>query len=491
MTASPDDAAASDVPPRADAGLAAPSFPGSPDRRTPEDRSMTQQPPAHDETVRLPADGGNGRPSLEGRRPSAAAAQEARPVPGERPDDAGWPDDTRPVTRDWLLGAPAEAPVPPEAPAEEPGEPTAEATPAVDAAASELPAEAGPEWVTEQIDPVRSEPAAPSTGMTPVPATAADETAGIDGLPYSVDAGGPGAPQDPTGGEPPFGSPGPRWRRPAVLVPLLLLVVLGAGYGVDLLVTSGDVARSTVVAGVDIGGLSPAAAADTLERDLAPRLAADRKVTADDVDATLSPPAAGITLDVDATVDGADDQPLNPWTRLVTLFSDRQVEPVLAVDETALDAQLEALAEQVDRAPVDATIAFDGTTPRLVEPADGRALDRADSADALTGALVSGADPATPVDLPVRISRVHVDAATAQQVLDETVTPALSAPVEVTSDDGGITAEVPVAAIAASLTFTPQESGDLQVGIDPAALQTALGDQLRAFGTPAQDARFE
>jgi vancomycin resistance protein YoaR len=452
---------------------------------------MTQQPPAHDETVRLPADGGNGRPSLEGRRPSAAAAQEARPVPGERPDDAGWPDDTRPVTRDWLLGAPAEAPVPPEAPAEEPGEPTAEATPAVDVAASEPPAEAGPDWVTEQIDPVRSEPAAPSTGMTPVPATAADETAGIDGLPYSVDAGGPGAPQNPTGGQPPFGSPGPRWPRPAVLVPLLLLVVLGAGYGVDLVVTSGDVARSTVVAGVDIGGLSPAAAADTLERDLAPRLAADRKVTADDVDATLSPPAAGITLDVDATVDRADDQPLNPWTRLVTLFSDRQVEPVLAVDETALDAQLEALAEQVDRAPVDATIAFDGTTPRLVEPADGRALDRADSADALTGALVSGADPATPVDLPVRISRVHVDAATAQQVLDETVTPALSAPVEVTSDDGGITAEVPVAAIAASLTFTPQESGDLQVGIDPAALQTALGDQLRAFGTPAQDARFE
>src|SRR4051812_39653412 len=188
MTASPDDAAASDVPPRADAGLAAPSFPGSPDRRTPEDRSMTQQPPAHDETVRLPADGGNGRPRLEGRRPSAAAPQEARPVPDERPDDAGWPDDTRPVTRDWLLGAPAEGPRPVEAPAE-----------------------------------TTTEPAAPSTSTTPVPATASDETDATHGLALSADVGGPGAPQDPTSGEPPYGSQRPWWRRPAVLVPLLLL----------------------------------------------------------------------------------------------------------------------------------------------------------------------------------------------------------------------------------------------------------------------------
>jgi vancomycin resistance protein YoaR len=453
---------------------------------------MTQQSPAPDETVRLPADGGNGRPRLEGRRPSAAAPQEARPVPDQRPDDVRWPDDTRPVTRDWLLGARADAPVPAEAPAEATTGPTAPADlapPAEDVATPRPAAEAGPDRVTEQIDPVRPQPAAPSTSTTPVPGTAADETGAIHGLTLS-DAGGPGAPQGPTDGEPPYGS-GPGWRRPAVLVPLLLLVVLGMGYGIDLLLTSGHVARSTVVAGVDIGGLSPAAAADTLEHDLAPRIAADRTVTADDVEGTLSPSAAGITLDVDATVDRADDQPLNPWTRLVTLFSERQVEPVLTVDETALNAQLDGLAEQVDRAPVDATIAFDGTTPRLVQPADGRALDRADSADALTDALASGADPATPVDLPVRIAPVHVDAATAQRVLDETVTPALSAPVQVTSENGDTTAEVPVAAIAASLTFTPQESGDLQVSIDPAALQTALGDELKAFGAPAQDARFE
>src|SRR4051812_49703624 len=102
MTASPDDAAASSAPPRAGGGPAAPSFPGSPGRRHPEDSPMPQRPalsddrlsddtvrhePLPDETVRMRADG---------PAPDGAAA----PVP------ARFADDTRPVTRDWLLGAP-------------------------------------------------------------------------------------------------------------------------------------------------------------------------------------------------------------------------------------------------------------------------------------------------------------------------------------------------------------------------------------------------
>ena len=61
---------------------------------------------------------------------------------------------------------------------------------------------------------------------------------------------------------PPSGPRGPWWRRRAVLVPAGAVAVLAAAYGVDLLVSSGDIPRSTVVAGVDIGGLSPAAAAE-------------------------------------------------------------------------------------------------------------------------------------------------------------------------------------------------------------------------------------
>src|SRR4051794_18557136 len=130
MAASPDDAAASDVPPRADAGPAAPSFPGTPDRRPPEDRPVTQHSPPHDETVRMPADGR--RPHLAGVRPTVPTASGERPGTGERPE-AAEPDETRPVTRDWLLGAP----------------PAESAATAADDARDGAGAETGADWSTE------------------------------------------------------------------------------------------------------------------------------------------------------------------------------------------------------------------------------------------------------------------------------------------------------------------------------------------------------
>jgi vancomycin resistance protein YoaR len=290
--------------------------------------------------------------------------------------------------------------------------------------------------------------------------------------------------------EPPPGSRGPWWRRRALLIPVGAAAALAAIYGLDLALAQGDIPRSTVVAGVDIGGLSPAAAASTLERELAPVVSADHAVVADDVATTFSPAAAGLALDVPGTLEAADDQPLNPWTRLVTLFDEREVTPVLATEDTALAAQIESIAAQVDRAPRNATITFEGTTPSVVDAADGREMDRDGATDAITEALVAGQDPETPVDLPVDITPVSVDRAEAERVLEETVRPAVSAPVEVVSEDGGTSAEVPEAAIAASMVFTPQESGELAVSIDPSALQTALGEELAAFGTPAKDADF-
>ncbi|WP_324273372.1 hypothetical protein [Blastococcus brunescens] len=65
---------------------------------------MPQQPPVHDETVRMRPEDTDGRPSPDGTRPGPDSS---RPAPDEGPpaqvDDH---DDTRPVTRDWLLGAP-------------------------------------------------------------------------------------------------------------------------------------------------------------------------------------------------------------------------------------------------------------------------------------------------------------------------------------------------------------------------------------------------
>src|SRR3954453_8712758 len=501
MTASPDDAAASDSPPRADVGPAAPSFRGTPGRRRPEDPYMPQHSPVSDETVRMRPDDSAGRTPLDVRG-------------GHEPDelDPDEFDDTRPVPRDWLRGAPetTQAEQPPAAGEPEPVAAASDDTaPATDgtAATTDDTASTVDDTASTVDDTVStaddSVSATDDTAVldrdtldrTVLEAEAPDEpdTDIVGTGPLTDDGSGTDTPDGPPPGEePPTGGPrGPWWRRKAVVAPAGVLVALAAAYGLDLLISSGDIPRHTVVAGVDIGGLSPAAAATALEKDLAPRLSADHTVVADDVTVTVSPAAAGIVLDVDGTVDSAADQPLNPWTRLVTLFGDRTVDPVLRKDDTALTAQLETVAEQVDRAPGDATIAIEDTTPSVVQPVDGRKLDRTGSADALTTALASGADPRTPIGLPVDMTRVRVDAQEAQRVLDERGTPALAAPVGINSQDGGTHGEVPVAAIASSLTFTPKDDGTLAVGVDPEKLRTALGDQLGDFGTPAQDARFE
>lgn len=413
----------------------------------------------------------------------------AQPVP-DQPDQAagidaeGLSDETRPVPRD-------RGPVGPEVP----GPPTAIRTPAQPVPGAEDGA-GTPTVEDGETQDIRFAPGE-APAQLPPPAADADQHTGV--LPPVTD--GPddgdrarGDDSDDSDGGGPGDTPRgrrPWWRRPAVVTPVAAVGVLAAAYGVDLLVSGGDVPRNTVVAGVDIGGLSPAAATERLQTELAPRVVADHVVLADGVEGTLSPATAGITLDVEGTVERAGEQPLDPWTRLVSLVDEREVAPVITGEETALAAQIDGIAEQVDRAPVDATIAIEGTSADVVEPVSGRTLDREGAAEAVTAALASGGDPDTPIELPVDVTEVSVDAAEAQRVLDETVTPGLAAPVTVTSQDGATSVEVPETALAASLTFTPQEDGGLAVAVDPAALQEAMGDDFAEFGTPAEDARFE
>lgn len=337
-------------------------------------------------------------------------------------------------------------------------------------------------------------PAPPPAPSTPEPSDDDTRPVGLGRTPDTPDAQPPAGavvpPPETPDGDTARGRPA-WWRRRSVLVPAAAVAVLGAAYAVDLAVSSGEIPRNTVVAGVRIGGLSPAAATSALHDRLQPRVAAARTVVAADVRTQLSPGDAGLALDIRRTIDLAADQPLAPWTRLVSFFADREVGPVLAVERTALDAQLDAIAEQVDRAPVEATVAVDGTTPRVVQPVDGRALDRGGAADALTAALRADRDPGTQIRLPVRVTHPHVSVATAQRVLDETVTPALSGPVDLLAQDGSRHGQIPVSAIAASLTFTPGEDDSLVVGIDPAKLEKALGPRLSVLGTPAEDARFQ
>jgi len=277
------------------------------------------------------------------------------------------------------------------------------------------------------------------------------------------------------------------WRRRVALVPLGLLLLLGLAYGADLALAGSDIPRGTTVSGVAIGGLNRSEAEQGLQADVATELTRERAVTAGTVELTVDPSQAGIGLDVDATLDAAGGQPLNPVTRLVSLFGGaRDVAPVLAVDETALAAAVEGIAAQADIAPVDGAITIDGTTPVAVQPVDGQQLNRASAAERLRAAV---RDDESAVEFPVDQRPAQISSDAVQAAFDGFAVPALAGPV-VATGPGGERAEIPVPAIAAALRFEPGEGDSLLPSLDQGALQTALGETLAPFTSPPIDASF-
>lgn len=276
-----------------------------------------------------------------------------------------------------------------------------------------------------------------------------------------------------------------------------MLAGCGLLYGGDLLLAGDSIPRNTTVGGVLLGGLSENEAAGLLDEELATSVSAPRAVAADEVTGSLNSGAAGIDLDIDGTVVQAAEQPLNPLTRLLSMFTERDVDPVLSVDENLLDAAIDEFADTTDRAPVEGAITFDGIEPVAVEPVPGLEVDRPGAATAFVAAVRE--DPANqadqPVELPVDEIAVTITAEEVQEALDTIAGPALAAPVIVAAPEGAASAsapvEIPVTAIAASLRFTPDSAGQLEAMIDPEALLAAMGEAFAPFTTPAQDARFE
>ncbi|HEY3466065.1 MAG TPA: VanW family protein [Amycolatopsis sp.] len=258
-----------------------------------------------------------------------------------------------------------------------------------------------------------------------------------------------------------------------------LLVVI---YGVDLLVSQGSVPRGVTVAGVDVGGMDRDAAEQELRGKIEPRLTRPLAVTAGDVQGTLSPTLAGLHLDWPQTLDQAGEQPLNPFTRLASLFSSREVGVVSHAEDAKLAGALETLRGQVDRDPVEGTVKFEGTTPVAVPPKPGQKLDVPAASAAVVEKWARGETLALPVtSTPVRTTPEGVQAA-----LDLIARPAVAGPLVVKGE--GKDATVKPEAIAAALSFEPADGGGLTPKIDNAKIVEAAGPQLKSTEKEGKEA---
>ena len=154
-------------------------------------------------------------------------------------------------------------------------------------------------------------------------------------------------------------------------------------YGFDLVNSIGRVPRGTEVAGIDVGGMRTADAEMLLVSELGPRVDDEVDLRAGVVSTTLDPQAVGLSVDWQATLDRAGEQPLNPFTRLFSLFWTREVGIASVIPDERLTNFLERLALQADFEPREGAIWFDRDEVRSAIPLDGQRLEIEKSRDAV------------------------------------------------------------------------------------------------------------
>jgi len=248
-------------------------------------------------------------------------------------------------------------------------------------------------------------------------------------------------------------------------------VYVGAAYAL-----ADRVPFNTTAAGADIGGRSAAGAVALLEDGVGLRAREPVEVSVGtDVD-SLEPSAAGLEVDLQATVDsvtGFSLQPARMWRHVVGAG---RLPVATDVDEVALEAALGEVGSRLDVDAVDGDVTFPGGVPTRVEPVEGRQVDVAGAAAAVRSMWLATDGPVPlPADTrPVTVGLSDVDAGI---VLAQA---AVAEPLVVVVGDREVVLTPEV--FAAALSMDPDEGGALALGVD--------GDALRA-GTLAVDPALE
>lgn len=281
-----------------------------------------------------------------------------------------------------------------------------------------------------------------------------------------------------------FDAPPAPSRVPRVLMwSAVTVVVLGGAYVGAQWAVADQVAASTTVAGIDIGGMSRTDAVEALEDGLPEVMARPLEVKAGEKTGTVDPVAAGLAVDVPATVDeltGFDLAPMHLWD---AAFGGGEADPVVTVDAQALSAEVELLAETLAVPPVDGTVVFADGEAYATPAQNGYTVDTDEAQRRIAEGWLVAPEP---IDLPVGATRPAVT----QDMTDAALAQAealVSAPISVEVE--GQVVQLPTDVVADAASFTPVD-GQLKLALAPDAMAEAVRDRTKDLETEASNARF-
>ena len=161
----------------------------------------------------------------------------------------------------------------------------------------------------------------------------------------------------------------------AILVGTALVAAVGIALGLAFSGSPAKLAEGVHIAGVDVGGLTPAQARTLLERRFDGLRGRPVTFRADGQSFSLSPAQLGVEVDWAAAVDAARRQgqgfgPVRGLRRISTRIFGADLLPTTRVYDRALTYVLGEIAKDVARPARDAALRFQGLEPVTIPAAD-------------------------------------------------------------------------------------------------------------------------
>lgn len=219
--------------------------------------------------------------------------------------------------------------------------------------------------------------------------------------------------------------------RTVLVVVLALALLAGGGYAAAYSLAGDTLPRGASVGGVDVGGMTVAEAEEALRSGLGDTLSGPITVTiegsGDGSEGEVEPADAGLSVDYAASVAAAGDtrswSPGSLWEHYV---GGDDVDPVVVVDDAALEAAVADLSDGLGTPPVDGRVAFDAGRVVVTAPEPGRGIDPDGAREAMVAAYLGG----EPARLKVATLVPDIDEGDVAEAVETFADPAMSGGVE-------------------------------------------------------------
>lgn len=222
---------------------------------------------------------------------------------------------------------------------------------------------------------------------------------------------------------------------------------------------------------VNISKLSKAEASAKIRNEKSDFLTGKIKVKINSEVFSIPVKDSGVTLDLQATLNSIPKRSINPSTLLSGLFSKKQIEPVIKSDQQIFNRAIRLVEREVNVAPKNADVLYDGVIPKLINSAPGKFLNRERALQKISQRWLR--NNVISLSLEHREPRITNDEA---EKLLEFAQMAVSAPLTITlATEKTSTFTVSPQVIAQALTFIPGRDEKLEAKWLKATFINAVG----------------